>query len=53
MYLLRQSTKRTDSQGTWMVQLVKQLTLDFGSGRNLRDLGLSLESGSTFSKESA
>ena len=38
--------KNDGSWDHWVVQLVKQLTLGFGSGHNLRVLGWSLESGS-------
>ena len=36
-----------------MAQLVKQLTLDFGSGHDLRVLGSSSASGSKLSREFA
>ena len=39
--------------GIWVAQLVTLLTLDFGSGHNLRVLGLSSVSGSVLSGESA
>ena len=39
--------------GTWMVQSVKCLILAFGSGHDLRVLGLSPELGFTLSSESA
>ena len=39
--------------GAWVVQLVKHPTLGFGSGHNLRVLGLSFTSGSALSVEAA
>ena len=41
------------SWGTWVAQLVKYQTLDFGSGHDLRVLRLSPEWGSTVGMESA
>ena len=42
-----------EMRGTWVVQLAKHLTLDFGSGHDLRVMRSSPKSGSTFSMESA
>ena len=39
-------------RGTWMIQLIKLPTLDFGSGLDLRVLALSPESGSILSAQS-
>ena len=39
------------SRGTWVAQWVKRPTLDFGSGRDLRVLGLSRGSSSGLSRE--
>jgi len=39
--------------GTWVAQSVNHLTLDFGSGRDLRVMGLSPTLGSVLSGESA
>ena len=40
------------SRGAWVAQLVKHLTLDLGSGHDLRVVGLSLATGFVFSGES-
>lgn len=45
--------KRWAYRGAWVVQWGRCPTLDFGSGNDVRALGLSSESGSTFSAESA
>ena len=42
---------KTDGRGHWVAQSVKHLTLDFGSGHDLRILGSSGESGSPLSME--
>ena len=34
--------KKVESRGTWVAQLVEQVTLDFGLGHDLGVLGLSL-----------
>ena len=38
-------------QGAWVAQLAEHLTLDLGSGHDLRVVGLSPVSGSTLSAE--
>ena len=45
--------KSSNSRGTWVAQLVKHPTLDFGSGHDLRVLGSSPISGPMLSRESA
>ena len=40
-------------RGTWVAQSVKSVTLDFGSGHDLRAIKLSLMSGSTLGMEPA
>ena len=44
---------RNYPRGTWVVQLVGRLTLDFGLGCDLGTVGLSSMSDSTLSTESA
>ena len=46
-------SKHGTKRGTWMVQSVQHLTLDFSSGRDLKVVGSSLMSGSELSVESA
>ena len=41
------------SQEAWLAQSVKQLTLDIGSGHDLRVVKLNPKLGSTLSRESA
>ena len=41
--------RKQKCRGIWVAQLVEHLTLDFGSGYNLRVLGFSLASGSALS----
>ena len=45
--------KREGEWGTWVAQLVKCPTLDFGSGNDLRVLGSSPMSGTLLNRESA
>ena len=45
--------KGNRNMGTWVAQSVKHLTLDFGSGRDLRVLGWSPALGSRLSRESS
>ena len=47
------SLEKECSWGTWVAQLVKGLTLDFGSGHDLRVMSLSPASGSKVDMESA
>ena len=46
-------TLKSIFRGTWGAQSVKPLTLDLGSGQDLRVMGLSPASGSALSTESA
>ena len=45
--------KKSKKRSSWLAQLVKHLTLDFGSGHDLRVMRSSLASGSMLSGESA
>ena len=45
--------KNSPSWGTWLAQSVKHPTLDFGSGHDLRVMGLSPKLGSMLGKEPA
>jgi len=45
--------KNPGERGAWLAQSVKRLTLGFGSGHDLRVVGLSLTMGSVLSGESA
>ena len=50
---LRCPSKRFVSWGTWVAHSIKHLALDFGSGHDLRVMGLSTALGSTLGMESA
>lgn len=45
--------KRVNDGGVWVAQSVERPTLDFGSGHDLRVVGLSLTLGSTVCVQSA
>ena len=49
----RQTGDSKTRRGTWVAQLVKHLTLEYGSGHDPRVVGLSPASGNTLGMEPA